>query len=76
MPQAPAAGVEHAAEGSLMTAERIAACVRAAGPALLYRGCKITALHTGHIVGSAESDVAARVGLIRDLVGLVAKALQ
>jgi hypothetical protein len=84
MPHAPAAAAgastatsqyEYAAEGSLMTAERIAACVRAAGPALLYRGCKITALHTGHLAGSAQSDVPVRVGLIRDLTGIIAAAL-
>jgi hypothetical protein len=78
MPHAPTDGAAYGAKGSLMTVDRIEAAVATAAASsstpLLYRGCKITCLHTGRWVGSAEDDTDARVGINRALVALIKAA--
>ena len=77
MPHAKADGAEHWADGSVMTAQSIDSCVKAAQASpLLYCGCKITSLATGHWVGDAESDVTVRVGLNRDLLSIISKGFE
>ena len=63
MPQAPAAGISHAAEGSLLTEAEIKAALAAAGPKLDFVGVKIA-------VRPAEAAVPTRLGLIGDLIAL------
>jgi hypothetical protein len=67
MPHAPAPGLTHAAEGSLLTEAEIRRCFEAAaGPALDFVGAKIS-------VRPADAPVSTRLGLIRDLVTLVGR---
>eukprot|EP00746_Dinoflagellata_sp_MGD_P117661 gnl/MRDRNA2_/MRDRNA2_53544_c0_seq1.p1 gnl/MRDRNA2_/MRDRNA2_53544_c0~~gnl/MRDRNA2_/MRDRNA2_53544_c0_seq1.p1 ORF type:complete len:301 (-),score=48.59 gnl/MRDRNA2_/MRDRNA2_53544_c0_seq1:4-867(-) len=72
MPHGPSAstedGVHYFAEGSLLRAAEIRACLAAAGCTtrdLAYVGAKITAKH------AAKDDVVTRVGLNRDMIALI-----
>jgi hypothetical protein len=66
MPHAPAPGLKHAAEGSLMTEEEIRRSLTAAGQGLDFVGAKIG-------VRPADAPVATRLGLIQDLITLVGR---
>ena len=65
MPQAPAPGLDHAAPGSLMTAEAVAAAIAAAGTGLAFIGGKLT-------VRPSDAGLEQRLGLNRDLLRLLA----
>jgi hypothetical protein len=68
MPQAPAAGLQHGAEGSLMTEAEIARTLAAArGAALDFVGAKIA-------IRPPEAGVEARLGLVGDLLAMLARA--
>jgi hypothetical protein len=70
MPHAPAAGLAHGAAGSLMTEAEIARCVAATrGAALAFLGAKIA-------IRPPEATVDARLGMVADLLTLVARAEQ
>lgn len=64
MPHAPAAGLAHAAEGSLLTEAEIKASLAAAGSKLDFVGVKIG-------IRPPEATVATRLGLIGDLITLI-----
>ncbi len=67
MPQAPAEGLRHGAEGSLMTEAEIARTLAAArGAALDFVGAKIA-------IRPPEAAVEARLGLVGDLLALLAR---
>jgi len=67
MPHAPAAGLDYAAAGSLMTEAAIAAALAAAGDAPAFIGAKITAR-------PAEAGLEVRLGLNRDLLTLISRS--
>ncbi len=71
MPHAPSPdlGASLGAEGSLLTAESIAAALAEAGPDLRLLGGKLTAR-------PADADPALRAGLNRDLLTLISRALE
>ncbi|OIQ84516.1 hypothetical protein GALL_336570 [mine drainage metagenome] len=64
MPHAPAFGVEHAAPGSLMTAEAMAQALEAAGEGLVFLGGKMTARPKG-------ATLERRLGLNRDFLAVL-----
>lgn len=64
MPHAPGFGVEHAAEGSLMTPEAMAEALRVAGDGLTFIGGKCTARPN-------DAPLDRRVGLNRDLLAVL-----
>jgi hypothetical protein len=64
MPHAPAAGISHAAEGSLLTEAEIKASLAAAGSKLDFVGAKIG-------IRPPEASVATRLGTIADLIKLI-----
>jgi hypothetical protein len=64
MPQAPASGITHAAEGSLMTEAEIKRSLAAAGRDVDFVGAKIA-------VRPADAPVETRLGLIADLMTLI-----
>jgi hypothetical protein len=64
MPHAPAAGVTHAAEGSLLTEAEIKASLAAAGKGLDFIGAKIG-------IRPPDASVATRLGTIADLIKLI-----
>jgi len=68
MPHAPAPGIAHAAPGSLMTEAEIArSLAAAAGARLDILGAKIA-------IRPAEAPVAARLGMVGDLLALIDRA--
>jgi hypothetical protein len=68
MPQAPAEGLRHGAEGSLMTEAEIGHTLAAArGAALDFVGAKIA-------IRPPETGVEARLGRVGDLLALLARA--
>ncbi len=68
MPHAPAFGVEHAAPGSLMTAEAMAQALEAAGEGLLFLGGKMTAR-------PKDAPLERRIGLNRDFLKVLQAVL-
>jgi hypothetical protein len=64
MPHAPAAGLAHAAEGSLLTEAEIKASLAAAAGKLDFVGAKIG-------IRPPDATVATRLGLIGDLIKLI-----
>ena len=68
MPHAPAPGINHAATGSLMTEESIKRALAATGGAKLdFLGVKIA-------IRPADAPVAARLGMVNDLIKLIDRA--
>lgn len=67
IPHAPAPGIGHAAEGSLLSEAEIKAALAAAGPKLDFVGVKIA-------VRPADAPVATRLGLIGGLMTLADRA--
>jgi len=68
MPHAPAAGISHAAAGSLMTEESIESALAATNGAKLdFLGVKIA-------IRPADAPVAARLGMVNDLIKLIERA--
>jgi len=64
MPHAPMPGIEHAAAGSLMTAEAMSEALKAAGPGLTYWGGKLTTRPN-------DAPLERRIGLNRDLLAVM-----
>ncbi|MBM3545560.1 MAG: DUF4862 family protein [Alphaproteobacteria bacterium] len=64
MPHAPAPGIAHAAEGSLLTEPEIKASLAAAGKGLDFIGAKIG-------IRPPDASVATRLGTIADLIKLI-----
>lgn len=68
MPHAPAAGLAHGAAGSLMTEAEIRRCLEAA------RGATLDILGAKIAIRPPEASVEARLGMVGDLLKLIARA--